>query len=59
MGIEEGTFWDEHWVFLETNLTINFIYLKKKTLGFESELWDKEKAKDNCGTRQDDFPCYS
>ena len=46
MGIEEGTFWDEHWVLygnqfgvlasaahilkLETNLAINFIYWKKK-----------------------------
>ena len=30
MGIEEGIFWDEHLLGLETNLTIKFIYLKNK-----------------------------
>ena len=25
MGTEEGTCWDEHWVCMETNLTINYI----------------------------------
>ena len=28
MGTEEGTCWDEHWVLLETNLTMNCIFKK-------------------------------
>ena len=40
MGIEEGTFWDEHWVCMETNLTINFIK-KKLILTSEFQALDK------------------
>ena len=32
-GIEEGTCWEERWVFMETNLTINFILKKEKKEG--------------------------
>ena len=33
MGIEEGTFWDEHWV-LYGNQFVNKFHIKKKKNGF-------------------------
>ena len=35
MGIEEGTFWDEHWVLYGNQFVNKFhIYIKKKKLWF-------------------------
>ena len=41
MGIEEGTFWDEHWVFYGNEFDHKFHILKKKKK-------KRKKKKKNC-----------
>ena len=39
MGIEEGTFWDEHWVLYGNQFDNKFHILKKKKQGYSCNLF--------------------